>query len=159
MSLARLAQYCVWPRAHGGRGQAFEETTNSVIMELTKVEALRAYARMMNRLDVGCIEPYLADDFCFASQMVLEELESKTEFLDYIRAKLETIRTSAFPVWAELGELLTYPGGPCVIVAQGSKDDLQATVLAEVEGTRIKRLDVCIIPSPWSAKRTGEYPT
>lgn len=40
-----------------------------------------------------------------------------------------------------------------------SKDNLVATVLAEVRDGNIKRLDMCQIPPPSAAARTGEYPT
>ena len=46
--------------------------------------ALRAYASMMNTLDSSKLEPLLSDDFHYASQMVLAEIESKQEYLDYI---------------------------------------------------------------------------
>ena len=48
--------------------------------------------------------------------------------------------------------------GPCVVMAQGDKDNLLAVVLAKVEDGMIKRLDLCGAPSPHSARRTGEYP-
>jgi len=59
---------------------------------------------------------------------------------------------------AELGELQTYPSGACLVMAQGEKDNLVATVLVEVAGQKIQRFDMCQIPPPQSAKRTGEYP-
>jgi hypothetical protein len=129
------------------------------IMELTKIEALRAYARMINTLDASHIEPLLADDFHYASQWVLDEITSKQAFLDYIRGKLETIAQSESPAYAELAEL--HPsngGGPCLVIAQGSKDNLMATVLVVVEDGYIKRFDMCCIPPPSAAARTGEYP-
>jgi hypothetical protein len=43
-------------------------------------------------------------------------------------------------------------------MAQGDKDNLLAVVLAEVEDGLIKRLDLCGVPSPRSARRSGEYP-
>lgn len=52
-------------------------------MELTRSEALRAYARMMNTLNVTPLESLLADDFTYESQHVFSALESKQAFLDY----------------------------------------------------------------------------
>jgi hypothetical protein len=46
----------------------------------------------------------------------------------------------------------------CVVMAQGSKDNLVATVLAEVNDGSIKRLDMCLIPQASAAARVGEYP-
>ena len=118
---------------------------------------------MINTLDASHIEPLLADDFHYASQMVLDEITSKQAYLDYIRGKLETIGRSGSLAYAELAEIYPSYGerysGPCLVIAQDSKDNLLATVFAVVEDGYIKRLDMRIIPSPSDAVRTGEYPT
>lgn len=126
--------------------------------ELSKMDALRAYAKMMHHLSADYLAPLLANDFHYASQWVFEEITSKQQYLDYIRPKLEAIKASGNRVWAELAELQTYPGGPCLVMAQGDKSNTSATVLVEVSGSKIKRLDMCFVPSPQSARRTGEYP-
>ena len=127
-------------------------------MELTKSDALRAYARMMNTLDGSHFAPLLADNFHYASQWVFEEITSKQAYLDYIMPKLTSIAESGSHAYAEMAELKAYGGGPCVVMAQGSKHNLLATVLVEVEDGYIKRLDMCQIPPPSAAARTGEYP-
>jgi hypothetical protein len=48
--------------------------------------------------------------------------------------------------------------GPCVVLAQGDKENLVAVVFAEVKGDFIERIDLCVAPTPQSAKRSGEYP-
>jgi len=126
--------------------------------ELSKIDALRAYARMMHHLSADYLAPLLADDFHYASQWVFEEIQSKQQFLDYIGPKLEAIKASGNRVWAELAELQTYPGGPCLVMAQGDKSNISATVLVEVAGNKIKRLDMCFVPEPQSARGSGEYP-
>lgn len=129
---------------------------------LTEIEALRAYARMINNLNITHIKPYIADDFHYVSQSVFDKIESKDKFLDYIQGKLHTIRKNRpnNKVWAEIGELKTHQRGrSCVLIAQGKKDELKETVLAKVVGDKIERIDVCLVPSPELAKRTGEYPT
>jgi hypothetical protein len=127
-------------------------------MSLTAEGALRAYATMMNTLDASYLEPLLADDFHYASQWVFAEIESKSAYLEYIVPKLDAIRKSGASAWAEMGWLDREFPGPCVVMAQGDKDNLLAVVLAKVEGGKIKRLDLCGAPSPHSARRTGEYP-
>ncbi len=127
-------------------------------MILTKEQALRAYATMMNTLDTSCLEPLLADDFHYSSQWVLAEIESKNAYLNYIAPKLDAIRNSSSVVWAEMSSLDREIPGPCVVIAQDGKDNLVAVVVAEVEDGKIKRLDLCGAPSPHSAKRTGDYP-
>ena len=47
--------------------------------------------------------------------------------------------------------------GLCVVIAQGEKNNFVATVLIKVEDHKIKRIDMCAVPSPHSAKRTGVY--
>lgn len=127
-------------------------------MSLTAEQALRAYATMMNTLDATRLAPFLADDFHYASQWVFAEIESKREYLEYITPKLEAIRKSGATAWAEMGWLDREFPGPCVVMAQGDKDNLVAVVLAKIEDGKIKRLDLCGAPSPHSARRTGDYP-
>ena len=127
-------------------------------MELTKIEALQAYARMMNTLDSSSIEHLLADDFHYTSQWVLEEISSKLAFLDYIKPKLKTISQTGSLVYAEMAELKAYGGGPCVVMAQDFRESLLATVLAEVNGNFIIRIGMCFIPPPSATKRSGKYP-
>jgi hypothetical protein len=43
-------------------------------------------------------------------------------------------------------------------MAQGFRDNLVATVLLKVADGRITRIDMCAVPPPTSAIRTGEYP-
>lgn len=38
------------------------------------------------------------------------------------------------------------------------RDDLSALVLVEAGVSGIQRLDLCVVPSPHSARRTGDYP-
>jgi hypothetical protein len=127
-------------------------------MQLTEEEALQAYATIMNTLDASTLERLLADDFHYASQWVFDEIESKDAYLEYITAKLEAIRQSGSRVWAEMGWLDHSWPGPCVIMAQGDKENLIALVTAKVMDGKVERLDMCCVPAPGSAQRSGEYP-
>jgi hypothetical protein len=124
-------------------------------MGITKADAVRAYAKMMNNLDASFIEPYLADDFSYESQWVFAEITSKQEYLDYIQPKLATIAKSGSRAFAEVA---LWADEPCVVMAQGSKDNLVATVLVKVSGECISRIDMCAVPMPQETRRTGEYP-
>jgi hypothetical protein len=135
-------------------------------LQLTQEQALREYARMINTLDERYLEPLLAEDFSYASQNVLSELSSRTEFLEYIRGKIATWRSHGTKLYAQMGTIradfaaiLGIGGSPCVIVAQGTRVSQVATVLAKVDGDKLKRLDMCIVPSPSEAIGTGDYPT
>lgn len=129
-------------------------------MELTEVVALRAYAKMMNTLSAAPLEALLADDFTYESQMVFQALESKQAFLEYIIPKLQTIHRSNAAVYAEMRTVAAYgKNQPCVILAQNQKANLVALVLAKTQGSKLIRLDLCIVPPPQAAERSGEYPT
>ena len=127
-------------------------------MSITQEQALRAYATMMNTLDASHLEPLLAESFHYSSQWVFAEIESKAAFMDYIVPKLTTLRNSGTVAWAEMGWLDFEMPGPCVVMAQGKKDNLVAVVLAKVADGKISSLGMCAVPSPHSARRSGEYP-
>jgi len=129
-------------------------------VELTEAVALRAYAKMMNTLSAEPLEPLLADDFVYESQAVFQALASKQAFLEYMIPKLQTIRRSNATVYAEMGTVAAYgKNQPCVILAQSDKANLVALVLAKTQGSKLSRLDLCIVPPPQAAERSGEYPT
>lgn len=114
----------------------------------------------MNTLRVESLEPLLTDDFTYTSQTVFEELTSKTAFLEYIRPKLETVAKAGATVFAEMGTVSAYgKRQPCVVLAQNDKENLVGLVLARVTNDKLARLDLCIVPPPQSAERSGEYPT
>jgi len=128
-------------------------------MTITDDKALRAYAKMMNTLDSAHIENMLAENFCYSSQMVFEEIDSKQKFLNYIQSQLQVIRQTGASVYAEMGKVNAYGEEQlCVILAQNNRDNLVGLVLAKVGDGKLTRLDLCIVPSPQQAIRTGEYP-
>lgn len=128
---------------------------------LTEYEALKAYAKMLNTLNTKHIEPLLADDFRFTSQQVWSDIVSKEEYLEYITAKLATLASKPEnTVFAEMAKSNSVFGDrPCIVAAQGTKDNLVATILCKVNGAKLVEVDMCIIPTPESAVRSGFYPT
>ena len=128
---------------------------------LTERDAAEAWARAYNLLDAGEISPLLAEDVHYASQWVFDELESRADYLHYLEGKLAAIGRSGAKVLAELGETRPYPMAPnpprpCVVVHQNGEP--AATVLFQVDGARITRIDLCQIPPPSTCARFGEYP-
>jgi uncharacterized membrane protein YvbJ len=127
-------------------------------MELTTKQALIAYAEMMNSCDSSNFEKLLADDLVSTSQAVLADITSKAEFVTYIRQKLRTIKQSNATVYAELGEMCAYGHSECVVIAQNSKDNLVATAFITIKDNKVKQIDLCTVPPPTQAKRSGIYP-
>ena len=123
-----------------------------------KLEACRAYARMLNTLDASHLEPWLDENVKYESQWVFDEIVGKEKYLKYIRGKLRTIHEKGPPVWAEIAYTNAFGAGPCVIIAQPEKDEWVATLLLEMNGDKISRMDMCFLPSPLECRRTGEAP-
>ena len=128
-------------------------------MKLTEIDALRAYARMMNTLDASHIEPLLDKDFRYSSQWMIGEIPSKQEFLDYMKPMLDSIRQSGSRVYAEIAVVQAWGHNECVVTAEGEKGNLIATVFAHVKDEKITRIDMCHVPFPAETMRTGEYPS
>lgn len=125
----------------------------------TKMAACRAYARMMNTLDYGALEPWLADDFQYTSHWVFTSITSKADYEAYIVPKLRNIKRGGCRIWAELAFTRVFGAGPCVVVAQGEPDRWIATLLITLRGDTISKAVLCAIPAPEDCERTGELPT
>ena len=112
------------------------------------------------------IEPLIDDEIQFASQNVFDEINSKTEVLEYLADKMSAIDNSPnAQVYAELSEttqypMYTVPEQPCVIMAQGSKDNILAVALFQANDAKITRIDICsAAPAPEKVVRSGRYPS
>lgn len=139
---------------------------------MNESELVELYAKSWNTLNPVIIEPYLADDVVYESQVVLTPLIGKEAVLDYLQGKMQTIKKNRYKsdVFAEIGHCGSQDGNkvqvlsaetfrPCVLMAQGNPDEVLALVLLETEAGRIKRIDICTeVPHPSTAMRTGEYP-
>ena len=128
--------------------------------DISRLDAARSYAKAWNTLDASVLESMLDERIKLESQHVLTPLVGRDAVLDYLAAKMETIRKAGLSacVFAELGDVYGPDLQPCVIVAQGEIDRLEAVVLFKVSGAAITRIDICVVPDPHSAKRSGEYP-
>jgi hypothetical protein len=114
-------------------------------MGLTAEDALRAFASMINSLEIKHFLPLLTDDFHYASQSVLPEISSKAEFAEYMMAKLETLKRSGMKTTAEMGYWQAYGGGPCTVLSQ--RGSPVCTAVATVKEGMIARIDLCLIPA------------
>jgi len=127
-------------------------------MELTDIDALRAYARMMNTLDVSHIEPLLDEKVRYASQWTMGEIPSKQEFLDHMKDQLLESKQSDSRIYAEIARALAWGHNECVATAQAEKENLIATVFITLMNGKIGRIDMCATPHPSETMRSGEYP-
>ena len=139
---------------------------------MNESELVELYAKTWNTLNPAIIEPYLADDVVYESQVVFSALVGKEAVFDYLQGKMQTIKQTRYKsdVFAEIGFCGSQDGNkiqvlsasdfrPCVLMAQGNPDEVIALVLLETEAGKIKRIDICTeVPHPSTATRTGEYP-
>jgi hypothetical protein len=128
------------------------------MLDPEQLAACRAYATMVNRLDYKELEPWLHDDLIYESQWVFEEMRGKKRYARYIRGKLKTIRKMGIKTWAEIALTNAFGTGYCVILGQGSEEGWKATLLVQMLDGKIKRMDMCCVPSPHECRRTGEQP-
>jgi len=90
--------------------------------------------------------------------MVIEELEDKEAITDYFVKKIEAVKADNADVYAELGITRAgYIGRDCVCLSQGDKEKIQAAVIFDIEGGKIKRYDLCV-PELLEVERSGVYP-
>lgn len=124
---------------------------------LTQRDAATAYAKAWNRLDPGEFIDMLSPDVRYSSQWVLEDLHGKKALADYLRGKMATVKKSAATVYAEVAQIGT--GDPCVLLAQGNRDDVNALVLFTVDQNKVTGFDMCIPDLYGSNIRSGMYPS
>ncbi len=136
----------------------------------SELDLVRIYAKSLNNLSFEILEPYLADDVQYTSQVVWETLVGKTAVSAHLVAKMEAIRNDLpnSDVYAEIGycgdesgrsvQLWGSAGRPCVLIAQGDIRVPSGLILLETESKMIKSICICtVVPDPTKATRTGEY--
>jgi hypothetical protein len=72
---------------------------------MSEFELVKLYAKTWNTLNPAIIEPYLADDVVYESQVVLSPLVGKEAVFDYLQGKMQTIKQTRYKsdVFAEIG--------------------------------------------------------
>lgn len=121
-------------------------------------KAARVCAAMWNTLAPSVLEPFLAEDVRYESQSVMEPMIGKTVLMRYLRGKMDTLRRGLpnTRIFAEMG---LYQGHPCLVTAQGRKEDLQGVILFKVADGKITGIDLCsVVPRPEDVERFGIYP-
>jgi len=131
--------------------------------QISEAKAAFLFARLWNRLALLDFPEYLAPDAHYASQWFIKELQGKNAISDYLGEKIQEVndRSAINPknkIFAELGKTADGPGGrDCVFIARGRKENISAVALFEVDGEKIKRVDL-YIPQLFGAVHTGVYP-
>lgn len=129
------------------------------IVELNEVDALQAYATMINTCGFDKLTPLLAEDFRYTSQTVLTDIEGRSRYLSYMAQKLAVTRDVEDRAVAEMAYLPSMYNRACLVLVQRLSGREICTVLASVKDGQISQIDLCLVPAPASAIRTGTRPT
>ena len=131
---------------------------------LSKEQAVRAVAQMLNTLAVEPVEALLADEIHYEVQWHLHgpsgvwlpfDIYGKDDFISHMTGLLAARKAAGQPLFAEVGHVAD---DPCLVVADGAKDALVATVLVDVVAGKIRHLEFGLTPAPSAVERSGEYP-
>ena len=109
-------------------------------LQITEKEALSIYARILHTLDSSNFESFLKEDFSYSSQKVLTVMNSKDEFIEYIRLKLETIKKNQESCLCRIRYLPTYGHTDCLIIAQGEKSNLLGVAYTSLHEGKISSI-------------------
>ena len=129
-------------------------------LDFTEKMAATIYARAWNNLNTSFLFSFLSEDIVLESQNVLEPIKSKSEVLNYLNSKMQTISKAddEYKVFAQIGSVFNCR--PCVIISQGDKNNLTLTVLFTIRDELISRIDLCsVAPHPREAELTNYFPT
>ena len=125
---------------------------------LTEEAAAIAFAKAWNRLEPDLFLTLLAPEARYASQWVFDELVGSTAIADYLREKMNTVKSSGNDASAcvrvEIGRA---NGRPCALMTQGVSDEAKAAVLFDVGDGKVVRYDLCI-PQVVGFQGTGLFP-
>lgn len=125
---------------------------------LTEEDAAFAFSRAWNRLEPDLFLTLLAPEARYASQWVFDELVGSTTIAEYLRGKMNVVKSHANNASAcvrvEIGRA---NGRPCALMAQGISDEAKAAVLFDVGDGKVVRYDLCI-PQVVGAEGTGLFP-
>jgi len=122
-------------------------------MNNTELNLYKCLAQAWNELNTEHILPFMSEDIIYESQWVFSALNGKTEVLEYLNGKFETLRNSNdSKVKADLAYLPRMGMKLCLIMSQQLEEGLkEVTVLLEVKDNLISRIDICFLPDPADA--------
>ncbi|MDD3536506.1 MAG: hypothetical protein PHC50_10225 [Candidatus Cloacimonetes bacterium] len=129
-----------------------DEKSSSALDEIIVCNLL---AHAYNTLNSEILQKIIAEDLLYTSQWVFDEMRGKQAFLDYLSVKFQTIKKAGSSVFAELA---IYRGQYCLVIAQGSKANLVATMLVKTDSGKITEIHMCLVPHFSECEQLGIYP-
>lgn len=140
---------------------------------MESIDFIRLYARCWNRLSFEQLEPYLAQDVEYHSQISFDPVVGKENVIRHLADRVIVAKGDliTLDVYAEIGycgneddqsvRLFDSEGEPCVLIFRGNKEVPVGLVMLDTDDDNsvITVINVCtVVPNPQRAIRTGEYP-
>tara|TARA_R110001592_G_scaffold237306_3_gene496117 strand:+ start:21200 stop:21583 length:384 start_codon:yes stop_codon:yes gene_type:complete len=123
---------------------------------LTNKELVIEFAKAWNNLDSSFISELMDEDFHYASQWVMNEIDNKSEYLKYLDNKFSAIAKSEGSLVAELG---MSGRNYCLVLSQVQRGSTsKVTFLITTKNGKLVRADTCKIPTPESIKLLNVVP-
>lgn len=146
---------------YNGRTKSKEEGMAKQVGALTETDAAVAWAKAYNLANHAHLAPLLADRVCCTSLWASGEIENRRDYLRHFDGKIESLKRIGTVFFAEVGVTQrspVYPKAPrpCVVVVDSGL--LTATVLFEVDGGAITRIDESDFPAPKTCMLSGVRP-
>jgi hypothetical protein len=133
---------------------------------MNELDLVREISKGYNRLNISYFIPILSDNVVYESQSVLSSITGKKDVVDFLDAKFRTVKDSGDVVFAEIAywgkkknEFGENIGRPCILMSQGSKENIGAVIVLEIISEKVNRIDICTVAPRWQMMmRTNEYP-
>lgn len=74
-------------------------------VHLNQKQLVEKVALCWQNLNVDILEPFLDKDFHYSSDAVFYEMSSRQEYVDYLRAKFDTLKRSSNPLHVQMGRM------------------------------------------------------
>ena len=130
--------YCTF---NGTPPPAFDQQAIQAMKQDPHWRALWAYAAMMNTQDLAHLEPYLAEEFSYGSQMVMAPDLDRDGFLKWMLGRFRVNREQGYEVRADLAWVPPDVGAHmrCVLVCVPTPQDRHGVGLADMRDDRLVR--------------------
>ena len=112
---------------------------------MSELDLICVLANCYNMNSFETLRNILDEDCHYASQWVFEEMIGKDRITDFLVAKSIRIAETGAKVRADIGTIKNpYAGKKCLVMRQGSDDEVKTIIMIEINSNKISRIDICM---------------
>ncbi len=158
-----LSPTCCEPHtlASSSRPRYDQKAMSKATPEFGARHHLEALGLMWNTLDCDRVLASLCDETVWESQRRLSPLVGRDQIGNHLILRsneLSRVTESKRPV-AAIARIYGYRGEePCLVIFQSSATSPDTVVFVESEGSKLLRVDLCVVPDPQSAEIAEDFP-